>query len=98
VGKKADIVLISRDDFELLPITDAAGSVVYHTSPSNIHTVIVDGKLKKANGRLVDDVSGIKEKLRCRGAEMVAQTGGQNLTAREKWLQLVQGTGIGCTY
>ncbi|GKU22892.1 unnamed protein product [Fusarium langsethiae] len=92
VGKKADILLISRDDIDSLPTNDIVGSVVFHTSPSHIHTVIVDGKIKKTGGKLVEDVTEIRERVQKRGAEMMAQTCEHDLAdSRQKWLQLLQG-------
>ncbi|PLB48949.1 Metallo-dependent hydrolase [Aspergillus steynii IBT 23096] len=52
-GKKADLVLFKCDDIDTVPVLDPVGTVVFHTSPANIDTVFVDGKIVKREGRLV---------------------------------------------
>jgi cytosine/adenosine deaminase-related metal-dependent hydrolase len=54
-GKRADIVLIDRNDLAMIPHTgDPAASVVLQAQPSHVSWVLVDGKVRKRNGRLVD--------------------------------------------
>jgi cytosine/adenosine deaminase-related metal-dependent hydrolase len=52
-GKKADLVIFRCDDIDTVPVVDPIATVVFHASPKNIDTVIVDGKIVKQNGRLV---------------------------------------------
>ncbi|KAE8374386.1 hypothetical protein BDV26DRAFT_270109 [Aspergillus bertholletiae] len=52
-GKKADLVIFRCDDIDTVPVTDPIGTVVFHASPKNIDTVIVDGKIVKQNGQLI---------------------------------------------
>jgi 5-methylthioadenosine/S-adenosylhomocysteine deaminase len=55
VGKRADVILINRDDVTMIPHTgDPAASVVLVAQPSNVSWVFVDGKVRKRNGKLVD--------------------------------------------
>jgi cytosine/adenosine deaminase-related metal-dependent hydrolase len=51
-GKRADLVLVRRDDLNMAPIGLAAELVVYAAQPANIDTVLVDGRVLKRAGRL----------------------------------------------
>ncbi len=53
VGKQADIVLINTNDINLYPSNNALGTVVSAAERSNVETVIIAGKLRKQNGKLV---------------------------------------------
>lgn len=52
-GKKADLVIFRCDDIDTVPVVDPIPTVIFHASPKNIDTVIVDGKIVKQNGQLV---------------------------------------------
>lgn len=52
--KRADIVLISTDSWSMMPVNDPLGAVVNFASVRDIHTVLVDGEIKKRNGVLLD--------------------------------------------
>jgi 5-methylthioadenosine/S-adenosylhomocysteine deaminase len=53
-GKKADVVLIKNDDSPVMfPILHPYGHVAFQAQRSDVHTVIVDGKIVKSEGRLV---------------------------------------------
>ena len=52
-GKEADIVMIRSDDINLYPSNNAIGSVVQAADRSNVDTVIIGGRIRKQNGRLV---------------------------------------------
>jgi cytosine/adenosine deaminase-related metal-dependent hydrolase len=52
-GKRADIVLLDGLT-HLLGTGDLAGAVVTSLSPSDVHTVIVDGRIVKRDGRLTE--------------------------------------------
>ncbi len=51
-GKRADLIAIRADDLNLAPVVDPAVAVVHSAAPANVETVIVDGRLLKAAGRL----------------------------------------------
>jgi cytosine/adenosine deaminase-related metal-dependent hydrolase len=51
-GKRADVVLVRRDRLNMAPTVDPAVAVVHSASPSNVDTVIVDGRTLVAGGRL----------------------------------------------
>jgi 5-methylthioadenosine/S-adenosylhomocysteine deaminase len=53
-GKKADVVIIDGGAPNVAPIIDPVGAVVISADVSNVDTVIIDGKVKKRDGRLVD--------------------------------------------
>jgi cytosine/adenosine deaminase-related metal-dependent hydrolase len=51
-GKRADIVMIATDSINLGVFTDPAHLVVEAVQPSNVDTVIVDGRVLKRGGKL----------------------------------------------
>ena len=55
-GKKADLVIIDGGAVNVAPIIDPVAAVVLAADISNVETVIVDGKILKANGKLVADL------------------------------------------
>ena len=71
VGKKADLVLIETKSVNMQPIYDYYATIVYSSNPSNVHTVIVDGKIVVRNKELVSgdfskirkDLLGLKDKV-----------------------------------
>jgi len=52
-GKKADIILIRTDDLNLFPSNNAIGTIVHAAERSNVDTVIVGGRVRKAGGNLL---------------------------------------------
>lgn len=59
-GKRADLVLVRRDDLNMAPAGDPAAALVYSAQPSNVDTVVVDGRILKRAGVLQGfDVSTI---------------------------------------
>ena len=66
------------DDIDTVPVVDPIATVVFHASPKNIDTVIVDGKIVKQNGRLVgvdwetlhDQMIGRSQRLRDEAAKI----------------------------
>lgn len=53
VGKKADLVLVETSSVNMQPIYDYYSVLVYSANPSNVDTVIVDGKVLVKNKQLV---------------------------------------------
>ncbi len=53
-GKQADLVLIRADDLNMQPVHDPVSTVVMQTTLANIDSVMVAGRWKKRQGRLVD--------------------------------------------
>lgn len=53
VGKRADVIVADLDDITLIPATDPLATFVLRAQPANVSWVVVDGKVKKRDGRLV---------------------------------------------
>ena len=64
-GKKADIVLIKNDDSPTMsPIVNPYGHVALQASRGDVHTVLVNGNVKKFANKLVGaDLAGVRTKL-----------------------------------
>lgn len=67
-GKRADIVLLRGTDLNLWPVHDAATAIVECAQAGNVDTVMVDGVLRKREGRLLEDPARL-DALRRRLAE-----------------------------
>ncbi|BBH69266.1 amidohydrolase [Actinoplanes sp. OR16] len=53
-GRRADVVLIKNDDSPaMFPILNAYGHVVFQAQRGDVHTVVIDGRVVKKDGRLV---------------------------------------------
>jgi 5-methylthioadenosine/S-adenosylhomocysteine deaminase len=62
VGRRADIILVDLDDLSLIPATDPVATLVLRAQPANVSWVLVDGKVRKHDGKLVDiDLARIRE-------------------------------------
>jgi cytosine/adenosine deaminase-related metal-dependent hydrolase len=55
-GKRADVVAIDATALNVAPVHDAAAAVTLSADVSNVDTVIVDGVVRKREGRLTADV------------------------------------------
>ncbi len=53
-GKKADVILVRATDLNMIPLSDVVGTLIGCASGRNVDTVIVDGKVVKRDGKLVD--------------------------------------------
>lgn len=53
VGKSADIAIIGTGAMHMSPAFDPVGAVVLNARPSDIHTVLVNGRVVKRDGALV---------------------------------------------
>ncbi|MEI6877294.1 MAG: amidohydrolase family protein, partial [Spirochaetota bacterium] len=64
-GKRADLVIIDTDDFNIQPIYDWYATAVYALRPHNVRSVIVDGNLVVDEGRMRGfDEGESKERMR----------------------------------
>jgi cytosine/adenosine deaminase-related metal-dependent hydrolase len=52
-GKRADLILVRGTDLNIAPLGDPATALVRSAQPSNVDTVIVDGRIMKRRGRMV---------------------------------------------
>ncbi len=53
-GKRADLILVRQHDIETAPVTDVPNTLALATGAENVDTVIVDGRIRKRGGRLLD--------------------------------------------
>jgi len=51
-GKEADIILLRKDMFNVMPVNNAYGTVVLMMDTSNVDTVFISGRVKKWKGEL----------------------------------------------
>jgi 5-methylthioadenosine/S-adenosylhomocysteine deaminase len=52
-GKRADLIMISPNALNMAVVTDPAHLVLEATTPENVDTVVVDGRILKRRGKLV---------------------------------------------
>ncbi|KAL4751791.1 hypothetical protein BDW72DRAFT_87486 [Aspergillus terricola var. indicus] len=82
---KADLVLFRCDDIETVPIVDPIGTVVFHASPKNIDTVLVDGKIVKRDGQLVHvDWPCLREQVQTRSERLRDEAAKVDMTHAEE--------------
>jgi 5-methylthioadenosine/S-adenosylhomocysteine deaminase len=53
-GKRADIILVRTDALSMTPLNNPIGQFVYNAHPGLVDTILVDGKIVKRDGVLVD--------------------------------------------
>ncbi|MCI3270519.1 amidohydrolase family protein [Streptomyces cylindrosporus] len=56
-GKRADVVALDATALNVAPVHDAAAAVTLSADVSNVETVIVDGVVRKRDGKLTADVA-----------------------------------------
>jgi cytosine/adenosine deaminase-related metal-dependent hydrolase len=59
-GKQADLVVLRADDLNLWPVHDPVSTVVMQTSLANVEAVMIAGRFRKREGRLL--VQGLADK------------------------------------
>jgi cytosine/adenosine deaminase-related metal-dependent hydrolase len=65
------VILVRTDGALTAPVSDPAGAVLLQAGAGEIETVIVDGRLRKHEGRLVDpDAAAVFARLQSRAEEM----------------------------
>lgn len=52
-GKRADIILVRTTDLNMAPFTEPAHMIVQSANPSNVDTVVIDGRILKRGGKLL---------------------------------------------
>ena len=50
-GKRADVILVRTTDINMAPVGDPFEALVALAQPSNVDTVVVDGRILRRNGR-----------------------------------------------
>jgi cytosine/adenosine deaminase-related metal-dependent hydrolase len=61
-GKKADIVMLRATDINMVPVWDPVISIVEMGGPGNVDTVIIDGVVRKKDGRLTFPADVMKKR------------------------------------
>jgi len=76
-GKKADIVLLTRDTLNMAPAHDPIDAAVMFAETGNVDTVFIDGKPRKRGGVLLDipDLPGLLHEIGERGRGVLARAG-----------------------
>jgi len=83
-GKRADIVMLRADDVNMAPVWDPIYSIVEIAGAGNVDTVIIDGTVRKQDGKLTfpEDVLRRRlEELRQSGARIMREGGYKVATA-----------------
>ena len=62
-GKKADIVMLRANDVNMAPVYDPIYSIVEIASPGNVDTVIVDGVVRKRDGKLTFPADVLRKRI-----------------------------------
>lgn len=62
-GKRADLIMIRTNDINMAPMGDPYYAIVFHGQPSNVDTVVVDGRVLVRGGKLtaVDVAKTVRE-------------------------------------
>ena len=75
-GKRADLIMVNTRHVNLGVFTDPAHMLVEAAQPSNVDTVIADGRILKRDGALVNaDVDAIIDSARSALAGVRARAG-----------------------
>jgi cytosine/adenosine deaminase-related metal-dependent hydrolase len=77
-GKKADVVMLRADDVNMAPVYDPVYSIVEIAGPGNVDTVIIDGIVRKQNGKLTFPADVLRKRLDelARSGERILREGG----------------------
>jgi 5-methylthioadenosine/S-adenosylhomocysteine deaminase len=62
-GKKADVVVLDATALNMAPVIDPVAAVTLCADVSNVETVLIDGQVKKRDGKLLADVDGARRKV-----------------------------------
>lgn len=75
-GKQADLVLVRADALNMRPLHDPVAAVVFQASLANIDSVMVGGRWKKRDGRLLGvDLPPLLDALEASGRKIVGALG-----------------------
>lgn len=76
-GKRADIILLRTSDLNMAPLGQIETTIVQSADPSNVDTVMIDGRIVKRAGRLVGyDVAKIVADAKDSARKLRKQAGG----------------------
>jgi cytosine/adenosine deaminase-related metal-dependent hydrolase len=86
VGKRADIILVRGTDINIAPIANVETAIVQAAMPSNVDTVLVDGRIVKRGGKLVAyDVEKIVREGRASAMRIRGTAGGRLAPPSVRW-------------
>jgi 5-methylthioadenosine/S-adenosylhomocysteine deaminase len=74
VGKKADVVVIDGKAINVAPVIDPVAAVALSADVSNVDTVIIDGEIRKRDGKLLADVDHARRLVEESRDHLLAQT------------------------
>jgi cytosine/adenosine deaminase-related metal-dependent hydrolase len=72
-GKKADVVVIDAGALNVAPVIDPVAAVTLSADVSNVDTVIIDGKLRKRDGKLLADAGAARRLVEASRDYLVAR-------------------------
>ena len=92
-GRKADLVLVRTDSSFLRPLNHGVNALVYAQTGADVETVLVDGRIVVAEGRVttVDE-----SRLRARAAEAATELRARNGAAWALAARLMPHVGVAC--
>jgi cytosine/adenosine deaminase-related metal-dependent hydrolase len=73
-GKKADVVVIDARALNVAPVIDPVAAVTLSADVSNVDTVIIDGKVRKRDGKLLADVEAARRLVEASRDHLLRQT------------------------
>jgi 5-methylthioadenosine/S-adenosylhomocysteine deaminase len=76
-GKKADVVVIDATSLNMAPVIDPVAAVTLCADVSNVDTVIVDGKVRKRDGKLLADVDAARRQVQASSEYLVEEAARQ---------------------
>jgi 5-methylthioadenosine/S-adenosylhomocysteine deaminase len=72
-GKKADVVVIDATALNVAPVIDPVAAVTLCADVSNVDTVIIDGKVRKRDGKLLADVDQARRQVQASSEYLVEE-------------------------
>lgn len=76
VGKRADLIMVRTDTLNMAPVHDPAAAIVHSAQPSNVDTVMVDGRILKRHGQLIAvDPAAVVENAAVRLGDLCERAG-----------------------
>ena len=86
-GKRADIILVRADDLNMGPANDPVRMIVQSAQPADVDTTIIDGRILKRGGALVNVDT---RKLSAAVADAAARLAGVEKVLREGGVTVVR--------
>jgi len=78
-GKKADVVVIDAGALNVAPVIDPVAAVTLSADVSNVDTVIVNGVVRKRDGKLLADVDNARRLVEASRDYLLGATGQQKI-------------------